>query len=217
MTLETGRALYLDLELTCWEGNPPDGMKPEIIQIGVVEADTRDLKITRKANYYVKPVRATVSPFCTELTGIAPADIKRHGRSYSEVLNSIEKKFGIKKPVFTWGNDEDCMIEASWLAGCSEPYLTFFDLGWLYKLERGLEKSVSLPDAMKAMDRDVGFLGRQHNALVDAENTAILHLWMLDGARHDDLAWVFRHAADCGVPNTQYPLGTTGCTCNLKG
>jgi hypothetical protein len=40
-------ALYIDLELSCWAGAPPRGMRQEIIEIGVVELDLATLEITR--------------------------------------------------------------------------------------------------------------------------------------------------------------------------
>ena len=51
------RSLYIDVEMTCWTGPPPPGMKQEIIEIGIAEMDLRTLDITREASYFVRPRR----------------------------------------------------------------------------------------------------------------------------------------------------------------
>ena len=33
------QAIYLDLEWTCWDTDPPAGMKQEIIEVGIVAMD----------------------------------------------------------------------------------------------------------------------------------------------------------------------------------
>lgn len=50
LTNKTRRDRYLiaDFELTCWEAaEPPEGMKSEIISIGIVEIDTKLHEIVR--------------------------------------------------------------------------------------------------------------------------------------------------------------------------
>jgi hypothetical protein len=63
------RALYLDVELTCWSGPPPSDMRQEIIENGVVEMDLLTLKLTREAAYFVRPHRWEISDKCAKLTG----------------------------------------------------------------------------------------------------------------------------------------------------
>jgi len=56
-TMRHTRALYIDLESTCWNRMPPPGMTPEIIEIGIVELDLIGLRITQEAAYFVRPRR----------------------------------------------------------------------------------------------------------------------------------------------------------------
>jgi inhibitor of KinA sporulation pathway (predicted exonuclease) len=175
--LRRNRSLYLDCELTCWEGSPPAGMYPEIIQLGIVEVDTENLSITRKAAYYVRPELSTVSEYCTNLTGITQRHVDRQGRPFYEVYASMTKKFGTgTKVCFTWGDDESAIKEASAVDGLL-PRFNFINLSVIFALEMGIENALSLEDAINVTGGV--FVGRAHDALVDAENTAELHMAMM--------------------------------------
>jgi inhibitor of KinA sporulation pathway (predicted exonuclease) len=179
--LRRDRALYLDLEMTCWEGVSPDGMFPEIIQLGIVEVDTEELTVTRKAAYYVRPDISSVSEYCTKLTGITQRHVDRQGRPFYEVYAAITKKFGVTtKACFTWGDDERAVKEAMAIDGLL-PRFHFINLSVLFALEMGIEKALSLEAALAVMGTP--FVGRAHDALVDAENTAELHMAMMRRTR----------------------------------
>jgi inhibitor of KinA sporulation pathway (predicted exonuclease) len=178
--VRTDRTLYLDLELTCWDGPRPEGQFHEIIQVGVVEVDTLDLAITRKCAYYVTPEKSLVSEYCTNLTGITQRQVDRQGRPFYEVLNSITKKFGPKNKVcYTWGNDQEAVEYACDHDGLLSPF-TFINLSHFFSVTMGV-KSMSLEDALLLLNSS--FKGRAHDALVDAENTAELHMAMIRRTR----------------------------------
>jgi inhibitor of KinA sporulation pathway (predicted exonuclease) len=175
--MRADRALHLDLELTCWEGPTPGGQTSEIIQIGIVEVDTLKLEITRKAMRYVRPLKSKVSPYCTELTGITQRQVDKQGTNLVEVMNSITNEFGPKnKTCFAWGEDGDCLAQGMDVYGGRHNF-NFVNLGQLFTLTMGLKRAVSVEDALKIMG--LAFKGRPHDALVDAENTALLHIAMM--------------------------------------
>lgn len=208
--LRTDRALYLDLELTCWDGQAPEGMEPEIIQVGIVEADLTTLSITRRAGYYVRPVRSTVSEYCTKLTGITQEQVRKHGRPFTEVLNSLTKTFGPRtKLCYAWGNDEAAIAEACLETSTLSPF-HMIDFGLQFCIEYGLKESMSLTNALKYIGRASD--GRAHDAVIDAMNTSALHLMMLDMNRHRSPCTVFRHQMDC-EGRRLYPIGYFGCFC----
>ena len=78
----------VDIEATCWEGNPPAGQYSEIIEVGIVVMDLSirnqqrnrkqnngklsTIRITDKKSFLIKPVASEVSRYCTELTTITP-------------------------------------------------------------------------------------------------------------------------------------------------
>jgi len=166
------RVLVLDLELTCWEGPPPPGMHSEIIQIGVVELDTGDLTLTREGVFFINPVHSTVSPYCTELTGITPEQLRRFGRNGEDVFRSIYKKFGpSNKACFVWGRDGDTINESAFYLPDGKPFEAI-NLSLQFSILMGTQKKHGLLEALNLMG--LGFNGRQHDALIDARNTARL-------------------------------------------
>jgi inhibitor of KinA sporulation pathway (predicted exonuclease) len=180
---ESRRILYLDLELTCWEGGtPPPGQWSEIIQVGIVEVNTRTLSLTRSHNYFVKPCYSKVSAYCTELTGITQETVDRYGRPLVEVKRSILKQFGTSnKLVVAWGNDDRVIDFGNCVSGEVRVCDRFLNLGHLFKLTYGLTANTSLYAAMAMLG--VEPTGRQHDALDDATNLARLHIRMLEQAR----------------------------------
>ena len=69
------RVLAIDFEATCWDHKPTYSLETvvdpisEIIEVGMAMLDTDTGEIVRE-QYFVKPLASTVSPFCTQLTGI---------------------------------------------------------------------------------------------------------------------------------------------------
>ena len=71
-----GRFLnVVDVEATCWAGNPPAGESSEIIEIGVCVLDTHEWLRVERRRILVRPQRSRVSSFCTELTGLTQAEV----------------------------------------------------------------------------------------------------------------------------------------------
>ncbi|WP_407562033.1 exonuclease domain-containing protein [Streptomyces sp. 184] len=71
-TLLLDRVLVVDVEATCWEGPPPAGMSPEIIEIGLCELDVPTGERISRRSVLVRPERSEVGDFCTRLTTLTP-------------------------------------------------------------------------------------------------------------------------------------------------
>jgi inhibitor of KinA sporulation pathway (predicted exonuclease) len=168
MRIRTDRLLSVDLELTCWEGPPPPGQIPEIIQIAVVEVDTSSLEVTRSGSWYVRPKLSTVSPFCTNLTGIQPETIQAEGRHLPELFNRIRKEYGPgAKSWIAWGRDDRIIAEACDRLGVENPFSSnFLNIGQMWSLMMGQGQRISQEQAMEYL----GIVpeGRLHDALADA-------------------------------------------------
>lgn len=176
-TLRLDRLLFVDLELTCWCGDPPPGEQSEIIEVGVAEVDAGDLRITRSGRYLVRPERSSVSDYCTELTGLSPDELRRHGRPLSEVFGSLRKDWGPgRKAWYAWGTDRILLDDAVAAAGLADhPFSPgFVDLAQLYTTLRGCGQRVSLEEALarEALEAQ----GRRHSAEGDAVDAA--RVWM---------------------------------------
>ena len=165
------KALVLDLELTCWD-TPTDNI-PEIIQIGIVEVDLIKRTISRKKMMYVIPVKTEVSDFCTSLTGITKKQVYKQGLSYEKALEILNEKFGFKnKTVFGWGHDDKAFKDG---------INNYINLSALYSMMKMTDKKYGLEMALK--EEGIAFEGNAHDALVDAENTAVLLLKILNSTK----------------------------------
>jgi inhibitor of KinA sporulation pathway (predicted exonuclease) len=171
------RALYLDLEWTCWDAPPPPGMQQEIIEIGIVEMDVATLDIIHEASYFVRPRRWEISHKCSILTGIKDQDIQR-ARRLSEVLDSIQQAFQPSDKVCcTWGDDVSVMARACHSIGMKNPFRRPIDVAKVFQGAFVLREQASLTKAIAMMN--MKFEGGAHGALSDARNTAQLHASML--------------------------------------
>lgn len=177
------RAIYIDVEQSCWTTPPPPGMRQEIIEIALVEMDLRTLEISRERAHFVRPRRWEISERCTELTGIAKEDIQG-ARSFSEVLQSLTEEFTPGKALCcAWGNDAG-LIEATCRAhGLKTPLRYRLDLSQLFPWLLLLKQIPSLHDAVEMLGLD--FDGVPHGALVDARNTARVHATLIRRMRRE--------------------------------
>lgn len=175
------RAIYIDLELTCWAVPPPSGMQQEIIEVGFVEMDLSTLRITREKSCFVKPKRWEISPRCTKLTGITAADI-RTARSFPDVLSSLTKEFSPSTALCcTWGDDAEVIAATCEQHGLRTPLRNLLDLANLVKGLLLLRDSPSLGSAVEALG--LKFDGAPHTAMADARNTALIHRAVLQRMR----------------------------------
>lgn len=172
--------LVIDLELTCWDKNETPGIR-EIIQVGIVNLDPKTFEITKRQSYFVRPkYNTSLSQYCKELTGITEKQVFKEGRYLKDVMNTLSEKWGFSsKPIVFWGDDHldfknDC--ERQNIENKTSKYTINFALQYyLYNAmkEGSYIKKIGLPKAMRK--EGLEFVGRQHDALVDAENTAVLY------------------------------------------
>jgi DNA polymerase III epsilon subunit-like protein len=66
------KILVIDVEATCWEGDPPAGQTSEIIEIGLCVLDVASGERSAPRAIMVKPQRSTLSEYCIQLTTITP-------------------------------------------------------------------------------------------------------------------------------------------------
>jgi inhibitor of KinA sporulation pathway (predicted exonuclease) len=180
---EHDRCLALDLELTCWEGEPPAGERPQIIQIGIAEVDLVKLTVRRTSSYLVRPYGfQALSEFCTALTGITTADIKTKGRWIDEVVKTLMKEYGPKrKSIITWGDDETALVDELTPLGCQDSFRGMTDIGWLFHSTFQFPQRPGLSDALRFLD--LVPVGTDHNAEHDAVNTARVFMELMAHTR----------------------------------
>lgn len=82
----------VDVESTCWEGDPPPGQMSEIIEIGIVQINLKTLEVGKPKSIIVRPERSTVSEFCTKLTTLTQEQVNR-GVELKEACRTISFDF----------------------------------------------------------------------------------------------------------------------------
>jgi inhibitor of KinA sporulation pathway (predicted exonuclease) len=167
------RMLFVDVELTCWEGEPPAGEQPEVIAFGIVDLKTDELRIRREKVHFVRPQVSTISPFCSTLTGITPKEAE--GAPYlPDVVRTIRKTFG-QSDWCAWGRDDVLIRESCERAGAELPFLGgFHNFAAQVRSLLGLTYRLGLDEALERFDLD--WEGPPHDALADARNLARLFI-----------------------------------------
>lgn len=176
------RSLYIDLELTCWDGPPPAGTRPEIIEIGAVEMDLDSLIILKEAAYLVRPRHLEISQRCSNITGISADDL-RGAPPFDKVLGMLIEQFKpSEKLCCIWGNDADILSAACRSWGLRSPLRNVVDLGQLYWRLFLLRQMPSVKSAVEILG--LRFDGAPHTGLADARNTAFIHAAILRRMRN---------------------------------
>lgn len=93
MAKKIDQIVVVDLEATCWEGNPPPGQEQEIIEIGVCALDIASTQRTDRQSILVRPEHSTVSDFCTRLTTLTQAQVEREGIPFPEAVERLRRDY----------------------------------------------------------------------------------------------------------------------------
>lgn len=175
VTGKLDRVLVIDVEATCWEnGKPPDGQRPEIIEIGVCMLDVRTGERVGRQSILVKPEQSHVSAFCTDLTSLTPAQVAG-GVSFERACRMLQRKYRARRRVWaSYGDFDRRQFERQ----CHERGITYpfgsthINVKSLLAIMRGLRHEVGMKHAMELFDLPME--GRHHRAVDDAWNTALL-------------------------------------------
>ncbi len=96
--------LVVDLESTCWEGEPPPGQSSEIIEIGLCPIELKTLTRTEKRSILVKPIQSEISEFCTQLTTLTP-DMFTEAGSLVDAMRILKNEYASKDRLWaSWGD-----------------------------------------------------------------------------------------------------------------
>ena len=92
MAKKLDQIIVVDLEATCWEGDPPPGQEQEIIEIGVCVLDIATGERSGKRSLLVRPERSAISPFCTRLTTLTQEQVEQ-GVSFAEAIEILRREY----------------------------------------------------------------------------------------------------------------------------
>lgn len=182
--------VFVDFEMTCWDRKDRIAITKasEIIQIGAVRLDEGyNLKDT--FSLLVKPQHGTyISKKCTKLTGISYSQLE-NAPSLDEALILFEDWIGEDETRFySWSNSDRLQLEKECVQKglyqkLPKCYLRWRDMQRIFMKVYGFTRAIKLKDAVEILGMD--FDGRQHSALDDALNGAMILNLMKDKKRHE--------------------------------
>jgi len=165
--------LVVDVESTCWEGQPSPGETSEIIQIGACFLDTETTLVTGSTSILVKPKVSKVSDFCLKLTGITQEMLDTKGISYGEAVGILVKALNSKKKTWaSYGDYDKYMFEK--MSGGDRKLYPFgarhINVKNLFALKCKLDKEIGMMGALGKLGLKLE--GRHHDAKDDVINIA---------------------------------------------
>lgn len=178
------RVLVIDVEATCWEGPPPPGQEAEIIEIGLCVLDVESGARLHRESILVQPERSEVSPFCTELTTLRPAQLLRDGVSFERACRILHRKHRAGDRAWASFGDYD---RRQFMRQCDERGVaypfgeTHLNVKNMFALAQGLRREVGLLSALKLAALE--YEGTHHRGVDDAWNAASLLAKMLSVCR----------------------------------
>jgi inhibitor of KinA sporulation pathway (predicted exonuclease) len=183
MAHKLDQILVIDVEATCWEGDPPPGEEYEIIEIGLTLLAAGSGERHDKRSILVRPERSTVSPFCTQLTTLTQEQVLG-GISFREACALLRNEYRAGDRAWASYGDYDRNQFARQCEDRTLPYPfgpTHFNVKSLFALTRALPREVGLDEAMRLAE--LPFEGRPHRGSDDAWNIARLLSTLLLAAR----------------------------------
>lgn len=176
------KIIVVDLEATCWRGQPPIGQKNEIIEIGLAIVETASLNIIDNRSIMVKPVMSEISEFCTELTSITP-EMVEDGVSLELACHKISSLYQSSSRIWTsYGEyDKKQFHESCDFFNVKYP---FSDMHWNIKSMASIFYGWPEMGMDKLLNRlNIEMDGQHHRGVDDAYNIAKILIEILKKGR----------------------------------
>jgi len=166
------RILVIDVEATCWEGDPPPDQEREIIEIGLCILDVATGARGEHMSIVVRPERSSVSPFCTELTTLTQDEVDG-GISFLESCRLLRDTYRARECVWASFGDYD---RQQFERQCRARQVVYpfgsrhLNVRTLVSLVHHLPEEVELPRALELAGLPLE--GHHHRGVDDAWNIA---------------------------------------------
>lgn len=170
----------VDVEATCWKGEPPPGMVNEIIEIGLTVLDLDARVRLGKHRILVRPQRSQVSAFCTELTGLTQTEVDT-GVTFDEACRLLTTEHHAdSRPWASWGDYDRKQFERQCRAsGARYPFGSRHVNAKLRFTEaKGLRRRPGMAQALAIAGLPLE--GRHHSGADDAWNIAAIILGLAE-------------------------------------
>jgi inhibitor of KinA sporulation pathway (predicted exonuclease) len=175
--------LVIDLEATCCDLKSIPSREMEIIEIGAVMVNEKNLDVVAEFQTFIKPVlHPILTNFCTELTSITQ-DLVDNAPSFSEAIASLREWLGdYTNVVFcSWGDyDRKQFILDETYHQIELPYpipKRHLNFKQLFTDNQGLNKKYGMKGALELAK--IQLVGTHHRGIDDARNIAKLIPYIL--------------------------------------
>ncbi|WP_437910681.1 3'-5' exonuclease [Sorangium sp. So ce327] len=175
--------LVIDVESTCWDGDPPPGEENEIIEIGVCPLEVSSCRRRERRSILVRPERSRVSPFCTGLTTLTQADVDA-GVSFREACATLRSELKAQDRLWaSYGDYDRRMFERQCQSrGVPLPFgPSHLNVKSLFAVTHALSREVGMAEALERAGLPLA--GTHHRGVDDAHNIAGLLAHLLLAAR----------------------------------
>ena len=183
MAKQLDQILVVDVEATCWEGEPPGDQEPEIIEIGLCLLDVRSCARGENHSILVSPQRSTISNYCTKLTTLTQDEVGS-GLSFSEACLLLRESFDSRERLWaSYGDYDRKQFKRDCLAlGVDYPFGSgHINVKSLFAIVNSLPSEIGLAEAMKYLGFPLE--GTHHRGADDAWNIARILGHMLQKTR----------------------------------
>ncbi|MBN1660342.1 MAG: exonuclease domain-containing protein [Anaerolineae bacterium] len=183
MAKKLDQILVVDLESTCWAGDPPPGEEHEIIEIGLCVLDVATGRRLDNRSILICPTCSRISDYCRELTTLTQNEVEA-GVTLAEACRALRENFGARRrPWASWGDYDRKQLQRECQAKSVEyPFGDrHINAKTLFALVRGLKREVGLDSALDMLGFPLE--GTHHRGGDDAWNIARILAWLLAAAR----------------------------------
>ena len=183
MRRELTHIVVVDVEATCWRGEPPPGQRSEIIEVGVCRLDLKTLERRDKRSILVRPALSEISEFCTELTTLRAEDFAE-AVDFATACEILRDEYDSPhQPWASFGDydrkqfDKDC--EAKKVRRPFGP--THFNVKAMFAAATPLRRAAGMPAVLEALG--LPLQGTHHRGHDDAWNIAAILASLLGATR----------------------------------
>jgi inhibitor of KinA sporulation pathway (predicted exonuclease) len=172
MSKKLDQVVIVDLEATCWSGEPTAGEVSEIIEIGVCLLELSTGRLLDNRGLLIRPTRSTVSPFCTQLTTLTQEQVDG-GIDFAEACQILKRDYKSKDRLWASFGDYDRTMFQKQCDAVGVPYPfgpRHLNAKTLYALSKGLIHEVGLAEAYALEGETLS--GTHHRGGDDAFNIA---------------------------------------------
>jgi len=174
MTRALDKILVIDVEATCWEGDPPGGEISEIIEIGLCVLNVASGERLAPRAIMVRPKLSTLSEYCIQLTTITPETLA-DGLTFAEACDLLREEYHSHQRTWASYGDYDRLQFSNQCEQWGIPYpfgSAHINVKNLLALQLGLKKEVSLQRGCGLLG--LAFEGTIHRGVDDAWNIAAM-------------------------------------------